>query len=99
MLKSEIVEVDGVFVGAAIRHPDRPGLAFFATHERVRPLHGAVLPNLAALRHQAARHYRGVSSTAETIVVSQAVRPETGLPNHSGSAVFSQPWPIHPRNR
>ncbi len=72
MLKSEIVEVDGVFVGAAISLSSRDGLAFFATHERVRTLHGSRLPNMAAVRHQAARHYRGVRSTAEAIAASQA---------------------------
>ncbi len=71
MVESDVVEIDGVFVGAAIRQPNRAGLAFFATHERLRPLHGAVLSSLAEIRHQAARHFRGVASAAETIARSR----------------------------
>lgn len=71
MFESDVVEIDGVFVGAAILQPNRVDRAFFATDERVRSLHGAVLPSLAAIRHQAARHFRGVSSTAERIAGSR----------------------------
>ncbi|MCQ8279727.1 hypothetical protein NFI95_14880 [Acetobacteraceae bacterium KSS8] len=71
MTKSEIVEVDGVFVGAAIQQPDSTQHRFFATHDRVRPLHGATMPSLAAIRHQAARHFRGIPNAAEAIVFSQ----------------------------
>ena len=67
MFESDVVEIDGVFVGAAILQPNRVDRTFFATDERVRSLHGAVLPSLAAIRHQAARHFRGVASAAERI--------------------------------
>ena len=70
MFESEVVEIDGVFVGAAILQSNRMDHAFFATHDRLRPMHGAVLPSMAALRQQAMRHFRGVSSTAETIAGS-----------------------------
>ncbi len=73
MIKSEIVEVDGVFVGAAILQSGSTGHRFFATHDRVRPLHGATMPSLAAIRHQAKRHYHGVPNAAEAIVVSQTL--------------------------
>lgn len=71
MFESDVVEIDGVFVGAAILQPNRIDRTFFATHDRLRPMHGVVLPSLAAIRHQAARHFRGVSSTAETIAASR----------------------------
>jgi hypothetical protein len=58
MLKSDVVEVDGVFVGAAILQPNQIDRAFFAAHERVRSLHGQILPDLATVRYQAARHFR-----------------------------------------
>jgi hypothetical protein len=57
MLKSDVVEVDGVFVGAAILQPNRTDRAFYAAHDRVRSLHGHVLPSLADVRTQAARHF------------------------------------------
>ena len=72
MVESDVVEIDGVFVGAAILQPNRSDRAFHATHERLRPLHGAVLPSLAEIRHQAARHFRGVASAAETIARSRS---------------------------
>lgn len=71
MFESDVVEIDGVFVGAAILQANRTDRAFFATHDRLRPMHGAVLPSMAAIRYQAARHFRGVSSTAETIAGSR----------------------------
>ena len=71
MVESDVVEVDGVFVGTAILQPNRIGVAFFATHERLRPLHGAVLSSLAEIRQQAARHFRGVASVAEVIARSR----------------------------
>lgn len=67
MVESAVVEVDGVFVGTAILRPGLAGRVFFATHERLRLMHGRVLPTLAALRHEAARQYRGASTTAELI--------------------------------
>lgn len=74
MLESEVVEIDGVFVGTAILQPNRVDLAFFATHHRLRPMHGNILPSLAALRHQAAHHFRGVSSAAEAVAGSRRAR-------------------------
>ena len=67
MVESDVVEIDGVFVGTAILQPNRVDRAFFATHDRVRALHGAVLPSLAAIRHLAAHHFRGIPSGAETV--------------------------------
>lgn len=74
MIKSEVVEVDGVFVGAAILLADRTSHRFFAAHDRVRPLHGTTTSSLAAIRQQATRHFRGVPNAAEAIVVSQVGR-------------------------
>lgn len=71
MFESDVIEIDGVFVGTAIRQANRSDRAFFATHDRLRPMHGAVLPSMAAIRHEAARHFRGVRSTAEAIADSR----------------------------
>ncbi len=71
MLESQVIEIDGVFVGAAILQPNRVDLAFFATHDRLRPMHGSILPSLAALRHEAAHHFRGVPSAAEAVARSR----------------------------
>ena len=65
MLKSDIVEIDGVFVGAAILQPNRIDRKFFATHERVRSLHGVILPSLSAVRRQAIRHFSLGARSAE----------------------------------
>jgi len=67
MIKSDIVEVDGVFVGTAILQntsEDRAGHRFFAIDDRVRPLHGAVLPSLSALRSQAAQTFHAANAQA-----------------------------------
>lgn len=53
MRGSSVVEVDGVFVGAAILHPETRQCRFFATDDRVRELHGRTMPDLAAVRRQA----------------------------------------------
>ena len=74
MVESEVVEIDGVFVGTAILLPNRVDLTFFAIHHRLRPMHGNILPSLAVLRHQAAHHFRGVSTVAEAVAGSRRVR-------------------------
>ncbi|MBE7210682.1 MAG: hypothetical protein INR65_06650 [Gluconacetobacter diazotrophicus] len=71
MTESEVIEIDGVFVGTAMSRDGRPEQAFFATHDRVRPMHGQVLPSLATLRQQAGRLFRGVPRAAEVIAGSR----------------------------
>lgn len=61
MFKSDVVEVDGVFVGAAILQPNRIDRAFFATDDRVRTMHGKILPSLAAVKWHAARQFHAAS--------------------------------------
>ncbi|GBR18512.1 hypothetical protein AA0616_1313 [Komagataeibacter nataicola NRIC 0616] len=58
MFDSKIIEVDGVFVGAAIITGLATSLRFYATHESVRSLHNAILPDLAALRHHVTATFR-----------------------------------------
>lgn len=65
MFKSDVVEVDGVFVGAAILQPNRIDRAFFATDDRVRPMHGKILPSLAAVKWHAARQFHAASPQAD----------------------------------
>jgi hypothetical protein len=58
MLKSDIVEVDGVFVGAAILQPNGSDREFYAAHANVRSLHGQVMRSLTEVRVQAAQCFR-----------------------------------------
>jgi hypothetical protein len=47
MLKSHVVEIDGTFVGAAVRLPE--GYKFVAVDVRLDALDGRVMPTLADL--------------------------------------------------
>ncbi|AXY21593.1 hypothetical protein CD178_00789 [Komagataeibacter saccharivorans] len=62
MFDSKIIEVDGVFVGAAIITGIATSLRFYATHESVRSLHNAILPDLAALRHRVTATFRRIGT-------------------------------------
>jgi hypothetical protein len=53
MLQSHIIEIDGVFVGAAVRL-DR-GYRFVATDMRLEDLDGSIWPNLEDVRRLARR--------------------------------------------
>ncbi|MBB2206191.1 hypothetical protein [Gluconacetobacter takamatsuzukensis] len=57
MIKSEIVEIDGVFVGVVIqsRHGTR---VFRAIHEWLRPLNGQIMLSLQDARTVAAGLFR-----------------------------------------
>ncbi len=52
MIQSHVIEVDGAFVGAAVRHGQ--GYRFVAVDMRVEELDGSVLPSLADTRRLAA---------------------------------------------
>ena len=58
MLKSDIVEIDGTFVGTAILESDQATRRFYAAHESVRPLHNRALPSLDALKRQVTLQFR-----------------------------------------
>lgn len=58
MFDSKIIEVDGVFVGAAIITGIATSLRFYATHESVRSLHNVLMPDLAALRAHVTATFR-----------------------------------------
>lgn len=49
MLSSKVINVDGVFLGTAIMGRGMRTLRFYATHDSVRALHNALLPDLGAL--------------------------------------------------
>ena len=59
MLQSHIIEIDGVFVGAAIRI-DR-GYRFVATDFRLEELDTTIWPTLADVRRVARRVYQGAT--------------------------------------
>ena len=58
MFDSKIIEVDGVFVGAAIITGIATSLRFYATHENVRSLHNMLMPDLGALREHVTATFR-----------------------------------------
>jgi hypothetical protein len=53
MLKSHVIEVDGVFVGAAVQHSD--GYRLVAVAPQLAPLNGVVAPTLQDTRRLAMR--------------------------------------------
>lgn len=58
MRESEVIEVDGVFVGAAIASSERGERYFFAVDTRLKSMHGKVQPSLADVKLQAQRQFR-----------------------------------------
>ncbi|ACI50606.1 conserved hypothetical protein [Gluconacetobacter diazotrophicus PA1 5] len=58
MLNSTIIEVDGIFLGAAIVLDGLGGRRFYATHDSVRSLHNQTLPDLVVLTHRVAQQFR-----------------------------------------
>ena len=60
MLQSHIIDIDGVFVGAAIRI-DR-GYRFVATDLRMEELDASIWPSLADVQRVARRVYRDATS-------------------------------------
>nr|WP_321983925.1 hypothetical protein [uncultured Lichenicoccus sp.] len=60
MQESEVIEVDGVFVGTAIGKSKLGERLFFAIDQRLRSMHGQILPSLADLKLQAQREFRGM---------------------------------------
>lgn len=58
MLSSTIIEIDGVFLGAAILLGQQGARRFYATHASVRILHDVVLPDLGSLRRKVISQFR-----------------------------------------
>ncbi|GBR71145.1 hypothetical protein [Gluconobacter kanchanaburiensis] len=52
MLSSRVIHVDGVFLGTAIMSGGLNALRFYATHESVRALHNACMPDFGVLYDQ-----------------------------------------------
>lgn len=58
MLSSTIIEVDGIFVGAAIQVDGFNARRFYAAHDKVRSLHNETSPDLAVLLRTVTRQFR-----------------------------------------
>jgi hypothetical protein len=58
MFKSEIVEIDGVFVGVIIQSRRDGARVFRAIHEWLRPLNGQIMSSLQEARTIAAGLFR-----------------------------------------
>jgi hypothetical protein len=61
MLQSHVIEIDGAFVGVAVRLDT--GFRFIATDIRMEEVDGATLPSLADVRRLAHRLFRTGSFT------------------------------------
>jgi hypothetical protein len=60
MQTSHIIEVNGVFLGAAVTLGQHSGVRFVATDPRVSALDGSVLGDVQEARRRAADLYRSV---------------------------------------
>lgn len=58
MLGSTIIEINGVFLGAAILVSTSGTRRFYAAHDSVRALHNELLPDLVALQQRIRLHMR-----------------------------------------
>jgi hypothetical protein len=58
MLESNVVEIDGTFLGTVILEDDRKTRRFYATHDSVRVLHNRTLTGLDTLKRQIAQQFR-----------------------------------------
>ncbi len=57
MLKSDVVDVQGTFVGAAITYAEHEGVVFAAAHEAARVLHGCRFDSLETAREAAVKRW------------------------------------------
>ncbi|AFW01060.1 hypothetical protein Gbth_025_050 [Gluconobacter thailandicus F149-1 = NBRC 100600] len=65
MLNSKVIHVNGVFLGTAIMNSSMSTLRFYATHESVRALHNACMPDLLALYCQVRRLFNSSRLTLQ----------------------------------
>jgi hypothetical protein len=72
MLQSHVIEIDGAFVGAAVRLDT--GYRFVATDIRMEELNGTTLPTLADVRRTAHRLFRTRSFSAPPGATPAAAR-------------------------
>jgi hypothetical protein len=64
MLQSHVIEIDGAFVGAAVRLDT--GYRFVATDTRLEELNGTTMPSLAEVRRLAHRLFRSRGFIAQS---------------------------------
>ncbi|HVY15005.1 MAG TPA: hypothetical protein VHB27_07250 [Rhodopila sp.] len=64
MLQSHIIDVDGAFVGAAVRLDS--GFRFIATDMRLEELDGSIWPSLADVQRLARRLFLGGPASSAT---------------------------------
>jgi hypothetical protein len=83
MLQSHIIELDGVFVGAAIRI-DR-GYRFVATDFRLEELDSTIWPTLDDVRRVARRALRDATSAGP-------ISPSLYAPSHRTRERSTEPW-------
>ena len=57
MQSSKVVEVDGVFIGAAVLLPNAKGWRFVAAHARAQEADGVTTPTLREAQHAAKRAF------------------------------------------
>ena len=76
MFQSHVVEVNGVFIGAAV--PTEGGFRFRAVHPQVDDLDGFKFPSLDTLRHATGYLFRTGRLGAPPITAAAGGRPSLG---------------------
>ena len=79
MQKSKVVEVDGVFIGAAVLLPNNKGWRFVAAHARAQEADGVTAPTLHDAQLAARRAYV-TSRLHEPLVARMPAHNETPGP-------------------
>ena len=78
MLQSHVIEIDGAFVGAAVRRD--PGYRFVATDHRLDELHGTIWPSLSDVLRLANRAFRAGGGNAPSPADLAAELPRPAWP-------------------
>ena len=67
MQTSKIVEIGGVFIGAAISLPESQGWRFVSAHDRTRSADGCTAPTLQDAQVMARRSFLTASPTVQRV--------------------------------
>ncbi len=70
MLESRIIEIDGIFLGAAVALRGMEGWRFVSAHCRAQGLNGRIAPSLEAVRRLARQAYLGLPAKLQPAEIS-----------------------------
>jgi len=71
MQDSRVIEIEGVFLGAAVALPDDRGWRIVVADPRVRRLEGTVAPSLQDVRRLARQAYQAARAMPALVAVKQ----------------------------